>query len=265
MIGMARISMDLTNQRFGKLIVVKFDQKVEYGAMRHAKWLCKCDCGNIISIFQSSLRKGSSKSCGCAAKNRSPNLLNQRFGRLTVVKFDGIKYSGIRRFGSWICRCDCGNEKTILTGSLLSKSNPTKSCGCLNLETMEKHGFSILKDGSTGFKRIKRAYAFKAKKRKLSFDLDDDTLKILFKGNCYYCDGEPKSVSRCNVAAVRSETRIKTSYVYNGIDRVNNEIGYTKDNCVSCCEICNRMKTVQTLEEFFSVIQKIYKKHCGGV
>jgi hypothetical protein len=28
----------------------------------------------------------------------------------------------------------------------------------------------------------------------------------------------------------------------NGIDRINNDIGYTSENCVPCCEICNRMK-----------------------
>lgn len=52
----------------------------------------------------------------------------KRFGKLVVVKRAETKTGK----GKWICKCDCGNEKTILGVNLASGS--TKSCGCLRIE-----------------------------------------------------------------------------------------------------------------------------------
>lgn len=56
------------------------------------------------------------------------DLTGQKFGRLTVLKFSYRK--GTNYF--WKCRCDCGNEIDVVSGSL--KRGLTKSCGCYNLE-----------------------------------------------------------------------------------------------------------------------------------
>ena len=50
----------------------------------------------------------------------------QVFGRLTVV---GFSYTNKRRETCWGCRCECGKEKAIRAGALVS--GRTKSCGCL--------------------------------------------------------------------------------------------------------------------------------------
>lgn len=47
---------DLTNQRFGKLLVLSYDKP---------KWKCLCDCGIEKSIWPDLLKKGKAKSCGC--------------------------------------------------------------------------------------------------------------------------------------------------------------------------------------------------------
>ena len=61
---------------------------------------------------------------------RSVDLTGQKFGRLTVVRFDhkenGRKY--------YLCQCDCGNFKIVSNHSL--KSGNTKSCGCLHKEIL---------------------------------------------------------------------------------------------------------------------------------
>ena len=54
------------------------------------------------------------------------DLTGQRFGRLTVIRYDHSEHSGAR----WLCKCDCGNEKVIASYSL--RSGKTRSCGCLN-------------------------------------------------------------------------------------------------------------------------------------
>jgi hypothetical protein len=46
----------------------------------------------------------------------------------------------------------------------------------------------------------------------------------------------------------------------NGIDRVNNDIGYTKDNCVPACWRCNRMKHFYHPEFFLEKCKIITKK-----
>ena len=60
-------TIDLTNQRFGKLLVLK---KVEKPLdtnqdRKYAYWLCKCDCGNTCIINGTYLRNGDTQSCGC--------------------------------------------------------------------------------------------------------------------------------------------------------------------------------------------------------
>lgn len=53
--------------------------------------------------------------------------VGERHGLLTVIeRADDVFFGGVKST-SWLCKCDCGNEKVIL-GSNLSR---TKSCGCL--------------------------------------------------------------------------------------------------------------------------------------
>lgn len=58
------------------------------------------------------------------------DITGQKFGRLTVLNFDGVKSKKAR----WICKCECGNEVTAEGISL--RSGHTSSCGCL----ARKHG-----------------------------------------------------------------------------------------------------------------------------
>lgn len=53
---------DLTGQKFGRLTVDKFVSKNKYG---HVLWLCKCDCGNEITVTTGHLLGGDTASCGC--------------------------------------------------------------------------------------------------------------------------------------------------------------------------------------------------------
>lgn len=64
---------------------------------------------------------------------RIVDITGQRFGRLTAIKRDGTKYGQ----SAWICKCDCGNEKTI---ALQHLKNGTKSCGCLTREVAPERG-----------------------------------------------------------------------------------------------------------------------------
>ena len=64
---------------------------------------------------------------------KSINLINQRFGRLLVIKKVGKdKHMGLL----WECLCDCGNTKTVRGNNL--RQGSTKSCGCLFREVISK-------------------------------------------------------------------------------------------------------------------------------
>ncbi|RHO08431.1 AP2 domain-containing protein [Clostridium sp. AM22-11AC] len=56
--------IDLTGQRFGRLVVI------ERAGSRGGKatWLCQCDCGNQTVVIGGILRRGLTKSCGCLSK-----------------------------------------------------------------------------------------------------------------------------------------------------------------------------------------------------
>lgn len=64
------------------------------------------------------------------------DLTGQRFGRLTVIRYDHSEHDGAH----WLCKCDCGTEK-VIAGYLL-RNGSTKSCGCLksdaSREALEK-------------------------------------------------------------------------------------------------------------------------------
>jgi hypothetical protein len=98
--------VDLTGQRFGRLIVVS---KSEFrGKNRNSFWNCVCDCGNTKTIELQSLKSGKTKSCGClhnelqANRKKKHGLCNHRlYGiwtgmkqRCTNPKRNGYKHYG---------------------------------------------------------------------------------------------------------------------------------------------------------------------------
>lgn len=57
--------LDLTGQRFGKLVVIERKPIVENGKVITGQWLCQCDCGKTTVVKTSNLTIGKTKSCGC--------------------------------------------------------------------------------------------------------------------------------------------------------------------------------------------------------
>ena len=124
---------DMTNQRFGRLLVLQRDGS----GGGQALWLCQCDCGKKVTLMGGNLRNGSTTSCGCfqvecTRKRSVHDVSGRRFGRLTVI---GPGESSGSNAG-WVCRCDCGTIRTF-RGVCLERGS-TKSCGCLGRENTRK-------------------------------------------------------------------------------------------------------------------------------
>lgn len=103
-----------------------------------ARWLAKCNCGNLFIISSTNFSKKIIKSCGlCYPELKHRPIIGEKYYYLTVI---GQTYGELinkkpkeRLF--WICLCDCGNITYVDTEHLTGYDNPnkrtTKSCGCI--------------------------------------------------------------------------------------------------------------------------------------
>ena len=142
--GRKKLMLDVTNQRFGKLVALHHEENEKKGTY----WLFHCDCGNEKVMLLQNVITGKSTSCGMCKKmlgitrntesgirGISFDLTGQRFDRLLAVEriVDGkmVKYR---------CLCDCGNECIKSSFSLLyvTKRQGTNSCGCIRIEKARK-------------------------------------------------------------------------------------------------------------------------------
>jgi len=62
-------------------------------------------------------------------------LVGKRFERLVAIRDVGRNKRGSRL---WLCKCDCGNEVTVIATKL--STGWTRSCGCLQRDRVTKHG-----------------------------------------------------------------------------------------------------------------------------
>lgn len=127
-------SRDLTGQRCGRLKVLeRLDERED----RYCLWLCQCDCGNVVKVNTKRLTRGTVTDCGCVPKTtarRGPvaeNLTGQRFGMLVALR----RAPNQNGRTCWVCRCDCGNERIVISRDL--KRGKVRSCGCDQISRMK--------------------------------------------------------------------------------------------------------------------------------
>ena len=84
-------------------------------------------------------------------------------------------------------------------------------------------------------------YKKSAQRRSLDFDLTIEDFINIIQKPCVYCGEQPSEDSGRN-----------------GIDRIDNILGYIKGNLTPCCIKCNQMKGKRTVIDFLQHIKKIY-------
>ena len=99
-------------------------------------------------------------------------------------------------------------------------------------------------------------YEENARNRDLGFTLTEDEFRTLVLSNCSYCGAEPQLYGSCRGN--------KLTIKLNGIDRINNAIGYNPGNCVTCCRTCNRAKFKMSAEDFLAWARKIVAYQGGN-
>jgi len=179
-------------------------------------------------------------------KNKRKDLSGRRFGKLLVSNESARFPSGKSYVTKWKCFCDCGQERWIQHSSLLAG---TRSCGCYARKRVSEA--NSLEPGLAASRCIYWQYKLRAKRKGLDFDLTFEDFIGLCNKPCFYC-GAIKS-NECIVEGRNG------SFLYNGIDRVDNCLGYKFENCVTACKICNRAKDIMSKEEFVTWIFQAYE------
>ena len=180
--------IDLTNKKFNEWTVLYY--------VGNSKWHCRCSCGKEKDVNTVSLRKGTSKSCGCQKiiKSRENNgkFINEvgnKYGLLTVLEKDE-ELSNKKHRAYWLCRCDCGNLKTVSSKCL--REGKTQSCGCNSISRGEYKINQILTELQFNFLR---EYAVKINNIRYRFDfaLFDNNQNFIcfieYDGSQHYKDG----------------------------------------------------------------------------
>jgi hypothetical protein len=174
---------------------------------------------------------------------------NQKFNKLTALHF--VRTRNHRTIWKFIC--DCGNVVETLASAV--KCGEIKSCGCLQKFAVSEHtrihgGHNKQPKGQAAFNNLYSLYKRTAKKNNKEFELTPEQFRSLTSSKCYFCGKVPYNEHR--------PPSFNGGYLFNGIDRINNNVGYILENCVPCCTLCNYTKRNLTLIEFKELIKNIY-------
>jgi hypothetical protein len=163
------------------------------------------------------------------------------FGRLTIT---GNREVRNRRNSYYECICTCGSIKWIQRSNL--KTGNTQSCGCFRLQ--QTRARARKHKSPPPVNEAIQHYKYGARKRGLAWLLTQEQAASILSSNCTYCGAKPSRVVY---------SKYGDSSVVSGIDRADNSKGYTVENCVSCCSICNNSKSDLSMEEWKKWLRQI--------
>lgn len=187
------------------------------------------------------------------------NRVGLKYGRLTVIKHEGKDH---RNKHLWLCECDCGNEKIVVSDNL--SSGKSKSCGCLKNEILSRRGnqYGIYEDRQEAMLKVQYSHLKRrhSNKNMTGLVIDFDTFKTLSKSKCRYCGLEYSKEIEDRLNESKNKKRISNEVLFiNGIDRLDCNIGYTNENSVSCCKYCNFAKHTMSESDFYNWVRRVYE------
>jgi hypothetical protein len=169
--------------------------------------------------------------------------IGTKIGKLTIVDYDSNKCY-------YYFKCDCnecfvGTTQTIKAKQSLLQKYKTAGCKlCMNV--VRRQHLSDAELFLPIYKQYKRGSTKRFKDRVFKLTLEECI--SMFKSKCFYCLVDPSN-------SIKVGQRIIN---YQGIDRLEQDKGYTTDNVVPCCKTCNYSKNTLDYKNFIEHITKIY-------
>lgn len=178
--------------------------------------------------------------------------LGQKFGKLAVLELIEYRLTpGRARVPIVKCRCECGEERTVSLWDL--RSGKTKTCS-LNHPHYEDRSMPA-------FNNIyEHSYKGRAIKAGLEFTLTREEFRAITQQDCHYCGAPPSGTSHRGVQKKRGVTvtgNHLSQYIYNGLDRKDSQQGYTMENVVPCCGVCNHAKHTMSYRDFIEWLDRV--------
>lgn len=176
--------------------------------------------------------------------------IGDRFGYLTVesLEFERTKYPSGRPKVKIPCVCNCGSKILVTRGDLYS--GHTKSCGCFRVKSR------FLGESISGLNSLYTSYKGSARSRNLTFNITKENFRTFTSQNCFYCGSPP--ISKSVIQTSNEDSKKKSLYIYNGLDRIDNNLGYETNNVVPCCKKCNISKHNYSQQDFIKWIAQTY-------
>ena len=149
-------------------------------------------------------------------KSKLHDLTGQKFGLLTVV---GLADTETRKT-YWVCRCDCGNMKTVRSDSLLCGA--IKSCGCLK---KQQDKVNLVKN-----------HRHKMSGTRIYLEWQGMKARCYNKSDARYADCGGRGITVCdqwkNSFEAFYEWAMENGYQKElSIDRIDNNGNYCPENC----------------------------------
>jgi len=181
-----------------------------------------------------------------------------KHGRLTVISHEGKDNRGKHL---WLCLCDCGKKKVVVSDNLSSgKSN---SCGCLKSEFLARKGnqYGLYEDREATLLKVQYSHLKRRNESKGFTDtLSFEDFSLLSKSACKYCGLEHSKEIEDRSNESKKGKRLSGHILKcNGIDRVDSAKGYTKSNSVPCCKFCNFAKHTMSEGDFYQWVRRVYE------
>ena len=176
---------------------------------------------------------------------------NKIYGNYQTIKIVEVPIkTGIER--RWECIHLPTSEIKIMRSAYLAKFK-TKEESDLELQELVKNNLH-----QPGLRNYLFRYSKEnAARRNHDFVLSFEDFNDLIMQNCFYCNEPPRESSEKLISDRGNSSQ--PPLFYNGIDRIDSNLGYIKENCVPCCPTCNYMKRILSKNEFYYRIKKIYE------
>lgn len=175
------------------------------------RWICECvKCGRVANRVPSRLKSGDYPLCVCEFRTRQlkydASYIGRKFNRLTII--------GFGKENNFICQCECGAIKEIISKTVIT--GKVKSCGCLASEISE----NAVSDSPL--------YGVWQNMKQRCCNKNDENYKNYGSRGITVCD------EWMNDFKAFEEWGIKNGYRPNcglSLDRIENSGNYEPDNC----------------------------------